>query len=862
MTKLPKPAPGIAADGTIFKATYSGVPVYEMICKTVAVMRRRSDAWLNATQILKVAGFDKPQRTRVLEREVQKGEHEKVQGGYGKYQGTWIPIERGLALSKQYGVEHLMRPIIDYIPTATSPPLAPKHITAQPVRNPKKNKDGTPIIATPGGASGSGSNANTPGSVPKTSQQAKAKAEAATILAAERKEKRDRDREEKKLAAERVQRREASLDLADSLNGGSGEDGDSMTDASLGGSESSRTPSPILGSGDEYDDDDEVDGRKRKFRGDYEPSNQRGRYDDGYSGGGDYLGGGPEKYEDIILDYFISETSQIPSILINPPLDFDPNVPIDDDGHTALHWACAMGRIRVVKLLLTSGADIFRVNHAEQTALMRSVMFSNNYDVRKFPELYELLHRSTLNIDKTNRTVFHHIADVALSKGKTHAARYYMETILGRLADYPKELGDVINFQDDEGETALTLAARARSKRLVKSLLDHGADPKLANRDGKTAEDYILEDERFRSSPVQATGGLIDRQTGTGATGVYNQSHASNGSLSSNPHPNGFTVNNPNLNQPQASTSSSSAPATKIYHSQTAQLAAGRSTADLTALLASLAKSFDVELLEKGRDVSQANAILTGMEGEISESKRTSETLRLELGTKLEEGKQTLERLEKELETKIGGRYAKGWKDWSASEAAREQAYLVNPAGGEEDLKARLDVGAGAGGLEEEKKRLEAKVQERKARRVELFGRYVRLLAESGTGEEMGKYRKIINAAAGLKEVGGGGESGDLDGIMEGLLEALETEQSSTSMDYTPEAVVAPTPPSFQQQQPVASSSNLVAPMSSYQASRQNEPSPIAASIPQPPSAVPQPQYQQSYPAPPSAQPQGYAGGQ
>lgn len=58
-----------------------------MPCQGVAVMRRKSDAWLNATQILKVAGFDKPQRTRVLEREVQKGTHEKVQGGYGKYQG-------------------------------------------------------------------------------------------------------------------------------------------------------------------------------------------------------------------------------------------------------------------------------------------------------------------------------------------------------------------------------------------------------------------------------------------------------------------------------------------------------------------------------------------------------------------------------------------------------------------------------------------------------------------------------------------------------------------------------------------------------------------------------------------------------
>lgn len=69
-----------------------GQPAYHLrplrVVKGVAVMRRRSDGWLNATQILKVAGFDKPQRTRVLEREVQKGEHEKVQGGYGKYQGS------------------------------------------------------------------------------------------------------------------------------------------------------------------------------------------------------------------------------------------------------------------------------------------------------------------------------------------------------------------------------------------------------------------------------------------------------------------------------------------------------------------------------------------------------------------------------------------------------------------------------------------------------------------------------------------------------------------------------------------------------------------------------------------------------
>lgn len=51
-------------------------------------MRRQSDNWVNATHILKAAGFDKPARTRILERDVQKGRHEKVQGGYGKFQGT------------------------------------------------------------------------------------------------------------------------------------------------------------------------------------------------------------------------------------------------------------------------------------------------------------------------------------------------------------------------------------------------------------------------------------------------------------------------------------------------------------------------------------------------------------------------------------------------------------------------------------------------------------------------------------------------------------------------------------------------------------------------------------------------------
>ncbi|RDA85438.1 hypothetical protein CP532_1526 [Ophiocordyceps camponoti-leonardi (nom. inval.)] len=104
-----------AAEGPkIYSASYSGVDVYEMEVNGIVVMRRRQDSCLNATQILKVAGVDKGKRTKILEKEIQTGEHEKVQGGYGKYQGTWIKFERGVEVCRQYGVEELLRPLLTY----------------------------------------------------------------------------------------------------------------------------------------------------------------------------------------------------------------------------------------------------------------------------------------------------------------------------------------------------------------------------------------------------------------------------------------------------------------------------------------------------------------------------------------------------------------------------------------------------------------------------------------------------------------------------------------------------------------------------------------------------------------------------
>ncbi|WVW83398.1 hypothetical protein I302_105417 [Kwoniella bestiolae CBS 10118] len=787
---------GEAGPNTIFKATYSGVPVYEMLCRDVAVMRRRSDAYLNATQILKVAGFDKPQRTRVLEREVQKGEHEKVQGGYGKYQGTWIPIERGLALAKQYGVEDLLRPIIDYVPTSVSPPPAPKHTVAPPTKSRKERERK------------SNKEQSTPSKTGPTSAaalQAQAQLAASASASASR-------------TTHRMQ--ESTPDVDTSMRSGEVEETPSATPEDE--DSSSQTPSPV-GSEAELGESSlhnhhhhpsmDVDGiqmgmplgvqmnllpqmetldsvsRKRNaatMMMDEDQQNQQeqdhysqlrrirgnsavhtpqgsprnlsmGLLPASSSGSGGFHPHpqddgsapiGPEAYTDMILNYFVSESTQIPQILVSPPHDYDANTRIDEDGHTALHWACALGRVRVVKLLLTAGASIFIGNNAEQTPLMRSVMFSNNYDVRKFPELYELLHRSTLNIDKQNRTVFHHIANIALTKGKTHAAKYYMETILSRLSDYPQELADVINFQDEEGETALTIAARARSRRLVKSLLDHGADPKIKNRDFKSAEDYILEDERFRSSPVQqANGGGGSSRQLSGEQKL------------------GFGEKDEKKDKDKVSF------APQLYSSEAARLTGGSALQDITSNIQSLAKSFDNELKSKERDILQAKAMLTSIHTEVTETNKLIAGLN-EKTLSIEDKKNELNSLKKNLNVKIKKELKKGWESWLKDELSRESQWKSGNNGGDNaDLEALHNLPSGGQEVvQAEEERLRWEIEEKRKRKNELVEKFVKAQTEAGTSEQIAKYRRLIAAGC------GGSKVEDVDELMSQLLETLENE--------------------------------------------------------------------------------------
>ena len=686
--------------GQIFKATYSGVPVYECIIKDVAVMRRRSDAWLNATQILKVAGLDKSQRTRVLEKEVQKGVHEKVQGGYGKYQGTWIPMDIAIALAEHYRIRDVMQPIIAFVPSDESPPPAPKHAIASSGRLKKGTLEG---FDARGMRASSGD-------------------ESSELMGGE--------------------------DVANRSEG-------SMSPSPSEASSSSRTPSPIRPH-PEYAEANggmpagmphPMYGARPMGASPYAPY--------GMPAAGDAMGGYVEApdpqalYAETILDYFISEATTIPGLLVSPPPDFDPNMSIDEDEHTALHWACAMGRIRVVKLLLSAGADVFRVNSNGQTALMRAAMFSNNYDLRKFPELFELLHRSILNIDRNDRTVFHHVIDLALSRGKPHAARYYLETMINRLAEYGEQLADILNFQDDEGESALTMAARARSKRLVKLLLEHGADPKIRNREGKNAEDYIVEDERFRASPSRSLGG-------------------------------------PSAAVADAASGAPRTPSSVPHTSEAGQRAAGRSVALVSTLLHDLADSYDTELSVLEKKLAHAQSLLVQIQGEIADSNRIEASLRADsndVNDAHERAAALMRAYVHERRQRTAQEVQREWEDTEQRVArARSALGLADgawrapgaplPEGADvDDVTLRL-LEAPRDSVREEHARAREALAPLLEREAALEQQYAEQVRDQGTGHTMATYRRLIAAGC------GGIAPEEVDAVVGVLSDLLDNESS------------------------------------------------------------------------------------
>lgn len=202
-------------------------------------------------------------------------------------------------------------------------------------------------------------------------------------------------------------------------------------------------------------------------------------------------------YGDQLLDYFMTvgdapEATRIPPP--QPPANFQVDRPIDDSGNTALHWACAMGDLEIVKDLLRRGADMKALSIHEETPLVRAVLFTNNYEKRTFPALLDLLLDTISFRDWFGATLFHHIAQTTKSKGKWKSSRYYCEVALEKLRTTfsPEEVDLLLSCQDSVGDTAVLVAARNGVFRLVDLLLSRcprAGD--LVNKRGETASSIM-----------------------------------------------------------------------------------------------------------------------------------------------------------------------------------------------------------------------------------------------------------------------------------------------------------------------------------------------------------------------------------
>ncbi|KAM3419110.1 hypothetical protein BST61_g5058 [Cercospora zeina] len=658
-------------DKKIYSATYSNVPVYEYNVAGTHIMRRRSDDWINATHILKIADYDKPARTRILEREVQKGVHEKVQGGYGKYQGTWIPLQDGRELAQKNGVLDKLRPIFDFVPGDRSPPPAPKHATAA------SSKPRAPRA-------------------PPNSRRAPAK---------------------------KVTESPMNPPTKRSAVYAGMHDYDQM---SVQGSEAPDDVTVVSESFDDYDP--QYTGGDRKRRRLEETMTQADKEH--------------QLWAEELLDYFMlmdSPLDQLP-LAPSPPHGADLNRPIDDKGHTALHWAAAMGELEVVKDLIRKQAAVDVQSKSGETPLMRAVLFTNNYDRQNMDKLAGLLIRTVNMQEWYGQTVFHHIANITERKSKYQCARYYMDCILNKMPEImsPDNIERILNTQDQNGDTAITIAARNGARKCVRSLIGRNAAVGIPNLAGETADSLIVQLNRRRqernnhrqmsSSPFQP-----DTRGSTFIGGPV-RPHL-NGSIAIDPTLAGFA---------QASQSSDNS----LYKSEAALSLTSAIVPALKSKADQLAAQLESEIEEKEAERMEAERVAAERSAQIELLHRQLE----ELTTKETEQEGDAVDEDDALSQKL----ASLMEEYEALMREDEDAELKHMLSEEE--QAQSDSPADDMMLEDEEELVGQKLplvqelHELVEKRKTLFTAIVQALSNAGMNNKQTEYRRLITGALGVRE--------------------------------------------------------------------------------------------------------------
>ncbi|KAJ7281491.1 transcription factor [Mycena rebaudengoi] len=498
----------------IYNAVYSSVQVYECMVRNIAVMRRRADSYVNATQILKVAGVDKGRRTKILEKEILPGKHEIVQGGYGKYQGTWIPLERGRDIALQYGVGPLLAPLFDFIPSTSSLgplPLAAPIGTASPRPLSAAGSYGS-LPGSQGSYSGSmPSNLAPPpimpGSALRLLHQGRAQGlfTPSTSSASQRPpgfaSPSNRSETEAEMAADNFASETRPASAGPVANGEPG-----PSPAKRPRNETPQ-PSQITRS------DTPANGVSRPPSSSAKPANGATTYPTRFATKPSI----PRSIDPTVPIRDNRRAAVIASICQNDDPQsvlellrelspdsgsgsntFDIDTILDDQGHTALHLAASLAHLTTAAALIANGADKHRGNHLGETPLIRACLATHSFDTQSFDNLVLMLAPSIRTLDTSRKSVIHHITSLAGVKGRAVPARYYLDKIFYSIAQ--NQGGDfrtLVDLQDEHGDTALNIAARVGNRSMVRTLLDVGANRMLPNKLGLRPGDFGVETEEL-----------------------------------------------------------------------------------------------------------------------------------------------------------------------------------------------------------------------------------------------------------------------------------------------------------------------------------------------------------------------------
>ena len=242
-------------------------------------------------------------------------------------------------------------------------------------------------------------------------------------------------------------------------------------------------------------------------------------------------------YADALLDYFMLHDAEPQYANLRPPTPptpFQVDKAIDSQGHTALHWAAAMGEVDIVRDLLNRGASKDARNLRGETPLIRASLFANCYERDCFTKMVHLFSDTIAIADNYNGTVFHHVAYTAHGSSKTQRARHYLNVLLNRLRETqdPLQVASCLDIQDHRGDTALHIAAR-HSKRCLRAFQGVGCSSDIKNQNGETVDQYLRDRAKqkrsdqlpFSSSPIQPEAETpTGRDTVTKASGIFSLS--------------------------------------------------------------------------------------------------------------------------------------------------------------------------------------------------------------------------------------------------------------------------------------------------------------------------------------------------